>query len=189
MRRSQTAATAEDLELSAAGWIFGFWSSRRRDRAGCRTRRRLARRSRSRRRCALRSGKFHALLQPRLIIGRRIDDERAFHAVMAKATKLAANNFVSPGVDRPEPHRDDLSGNRVLRDAHIHKREIVNHILGRNSTMTGLFTGTCNSPRTTMSSFAAGSFESSPTGFVFVTRSISRRPKMAVRTWAYESSS
>src|SRR5438105_12158041 len=50
---------------------------------------------------------------------------------MTEAAKLTTDHFVTAGLDRLEPHWDDLAGNRVLRDAHVRQREIVDHILRR----------------------------------------------------------
>ena len=50
---------------------------------------------------------------------------------MTEAAKLATDHFVIAGLNRLEPHWDDLAGNRVLRDAHVRKREIVDHVLRR----------------------------------------------------------
>jgi hypothetical protein len=41
------------------------------------------------------TGKFGALLEPCLVILRRIDHERPFHSVMAETAKLSANHFSS----------------------------------------------------------------------------------------------
>src|SRR5438477_4594102 len=65
----------------------------------------------------LRPGKFLPFLQPGLILRRIVHDERPFHAVMTEAAKLATDHFVTAGLDRLEPHWDDLAGNRVLRYA------------------------------------------------------------------------
>ena len=77
------------------------------------------------------SRKLGTFLQPRLIIFRRIDDERAFHRVMSEAAELTANDFIRAGLNRFEPHGNDLARDRVLRDAHVRKTKIVNHIFGR----------------------------------------------------------
>src|SRR5438876_12207009 len=55
---------------------------------------RLLRTWRWRRRSALRAtSEFGALLKPRLVILRRIHDQRALHSVMDQTAKLAANYF------------------------------------------------------------------------------------------------
>src|SRR5438876_1047175 len=53
------------------------------------------------------TGEFGALFQPRLVILRRIDHECAFHSVMPKTAKLAANHFVGPGLYRRKPDRNE----------------------------------------------------------------------------------
>src|SRR6266480_4936 len=78
---------------------------------------------------ALRTRQLGAFFEPRLIILRCIDHQGAFHAVMAKTAKLGANYFVSAGLERREPHRNERTGDCVRRDAHVRQKEIVNHIL------------------------------------------------------------
>src|SRR5207302_7131542 len=85
------------------GGIFLLRRARRR-RSG-----RLLRGGRGR---VLWSGQFCALLQPLLIIFRRIDNHGPLHSVMAETTELAANNFVRASFDRLEPHRNERTRNR-----------------------------------------------------------------------------
>jgi len=47
---------------------------------------------------------------------------------MAQAAKLAADHFVSPGLDWREPHRNARTGNGVRGDAHVRQEEIVDYI-------------------------------------------------------------
>src|SRR5713101_3131040 len=103
------------------GFIFwlGGWLFRRRRTAG-----RLLTRCRR----VLRPRQFSALFQPCLIIFRRIDNERSFHSVMTESAKLTANHFVSAGLDRPKPQRNERAGNCVSRDAHVRQTKIVDHI-------------------------------------------------------------
>src|SRR5437764_9431212 len=49
---------------------------------------------------------------------------------MTKAAELAANHLVGASLDRLEPQRNDLAGNGVLRDSHVRKSEIMDHVLG-----------------------------------------------------------
>ena len=65
------------------------------------------------------AGKFDAFLQPGLIFFGRINYQRSLHRVVAEAAKLAADHFEGASLDRPEPHRDDLPRNGILRDPHI----------------------------------------------------------------------
>jgi len=59
------------------------------------------------------SGKFGALLEPRLVILRRIDHERPFHSGMAETAKLSANHFVAPGFNRREPNWNKRAWDRI----------------------------------------------------------------------------
>src|SRR5262245_20353665 len=59
---------------------------------------------RARRGGALRAaGEFGAFFQPCLVILRRIDDQCAFHSVMAEPTQLGANDFIGSRLNRREP--------------------------------------------------------------------------------------
>jgi hypothetical protein len=49
------------------------------------------------------SRKFGAFLQPRFIIRRCIDNERAFHSIMPQTAQLGADHLVSPRLDGSEP--------------------------------------------------------------------------------------
>ncbi len=104
--------------------VFRLWPARRRNCPGRRPDGRFTGRSLRRRGWScLCSGEFGAFLQPRLIILRCIDDQCAFHSVMAKSAQLAANHFIAPGLDWSEPNRNERTGNRVTGDSHARSQK------------------------------------------------------------------
>ena len=95
MRRSSSALRVATRRLGCA------W---RENCAGwCPTYRFARRALRGRGRSCLCAGKLGALFQPRLVILRCIDDQCAFHSVMAKPTQLSANHFIGSCLNRREP--------------------------------------------------------------------------------------
>jgi len=108
---TQIAASAAGSRRSCRRWGFAFCFRS------------------ARRRRALGPGQFRAFFQPRLIICGAIDDDCSFHSVMTESAELSTNHFVSSGLDRFKPHRNERARNCVSCDAHVRKIEIVNHIL------------------------------------------------------------
>src|SRR5581483_4285207 len=68
------------------------------------------------------------LLRPRGVLLRRVDVEPAAHAGVAEAAELGARKLVLPGLDRLEPDRDLVAGDRVLLVAELRDEEAVDHV-------------------------------------------------------------
>src|SRR5689334_21898725 len=105
-RNYSTELLAARARGNFGGGILVLRRARRWDGAWSRSNGRFAGRTLGCRRRVLGACQFSALVQPGLIIGWAVDDDRALHSIMAKPAELTANNFVSPGLDWFEPHRN-----------------------------------------------------------------------------------